>query len=43
MSEFLAALDGFTEARGDKKKVAPPTDDQMSDLLAKYGKPRKPA
>ncbi|SPL63709.1 hypothetical protein OHAE_3641 [Ochrobactrum soli] len=43
MSEFLAALDGFTEARGGKKKVAPPSESQIDDLIAKYGTPRKPA
>ncbi|PWU72466.1 phage tail assembly chaperone [Ochrobactrum sp. POC9] len=43
LTEFLAALDGFTEARGGKKKVEPPTDAQMDDLLTKYGKPKKPA
>ncbi|MBC2886484.1 phage tail assembly chaperone [Ochrobactrum sp. CM-21-5] len=43
LTEFLAALDGFTEARGGKKNAEPPTDAQMDDLLKKYGKPKKPA
>ncbi|MFK4823753.1 phage tail assembly chaperone [Paenochrobactrum sp. BZR 588] len=37
LSEFIAAIEGFTEARGGKKSTEHPTDDQLDDLLAKYG------
>ncbi|MEN5297525.1 phage tail assembly chaperone [Brucella sp. TWI559] len=37
LSEFMAAIDGFIEARGGKKHGDAPTDAQMDALLKQYG------
>ncbi|EHJ97713.1 hypothetical protein AT5A_14667 [Agrobacterium tumefaciens 5A] len=37
MTEFTLAVKGKAEANGAKKSVAPPTDDEMDDLIKKYG------
>lgn len=38
LTEYFAAIEGHNEAQGGKKKVEPPSDDEMAKLLAKYGK-----
>ena len=37
LSEFVAAHEGFAEANGAKPAIEPPSDDEIADLLAKYG------
>jgi hypothetical protein len=37
LTEYLQAIDGHNEAQGGKRKVEPPSGDEMAELLAKYG------
>ncbi|MFS2324612.1 phage tail assembly chaperone [Brucella sp. H1_1004] len=37
LSEFLSALEGFAIARGGKKQIDAPSQDQLDDLISKYG------
>ncbi|WP_435656154.1 phage tail assembly chaperone [Brucella pituitosa] len=37
LSEFLSALEGFAIARGGKKQIDAPSQDQLDELISKYG------
>lgn len=37
LTEFIAAIDGYSEAKGGEKKPEAPSDEEMLELLAKYG------
>lgn len=38
LTEYFTAIEGHNEANGSgKKKVEPPSKDEMTDLLARYG------
>lgn len=37
LTEYFRAIDGHNAANGGEKKIDAPTDDEMGDLLAKYG------
>jgi len=36
LTEYLSAIDGFNEAHGSEKTAAP-SDDDLDNLVAKYG------
>lgn len=37
MTEFFRAVEGFNARQGGEEKPEAPTDDEVADLLAKYG------
>ncbi|MDH2091145.1 phage tail assembly chaperone [Rhizobium pusense] len=37
LTEFTLAVKGKAEANGGKKAVAPPSDEEMDELIKKYG------
>jgi hypothetical protein len=37
LTEFTLAVKGKAEANGAKKSVAPPSDDEIDELIRKYG------
>ncbi|WP_107327188.1 phage tail assembly chaperone [Agrobacterium pusense] len=37
LTEFTLAAKGKAEANGAKKSVAPPSDEEMDELIKKYG------
>jgi len=42
LTEFFLAIHGHNDAQGGDTDVAPPSDDEMAKLLARYpDKPRK--
>ena len=36
MPEFAAALDGYLEARGERRAARPPTRAELEDLMARF-------
>lgn|GEM_PF-776027 len=37
LTEFLDAIEGFSEANGSEKSEAPPSDQELDALVARYG------
>ncbi|TPJ86960.1 phage tail assembly chaperone [Mesorhizobium sp. B2-5-12] len=37
ITEYMLAIEGFNDLNGDGKKDEGPSDDDMSDLVARYG------
>lgn len=37
LTELTLAVKGKVEANGSKKSVAPPSDEEMDELIKKYG------
>lgn len=37
LTEYINAIDAWNAMHGGKEKTEAPTDDEMADLLAKYG------
>lgn len=37
LTEFVLAMEAFAMVQGGEKKPEAPSDDEMADLLAKYG------
>jgi len=37
LTEFILAAHGWSEANGAKKEIEPPSEDELDDLIKKYG------
>nr|MDX8318191.1 phage tail assembly chaperone [Agrobacterium sp. rho-8.1] len=37
LTEFILAAHGWSEANGAKKEIEPPSENQLDDLIKKYG------
>lgn len=38
LTEFIEAVEAFNERNGGEKNPEAPTDDEMAELLARYGR-----